>query len=210
MRCSDNLPGDLKLQAVKIILSAYFRVLQVGILLSSSIAEKPVVQWYNLHFVNQIKDTETDKEKRVLNVVVSLPAAIMRKGTEEFGSKKLGEVFKLLGNSTELHGFVRVLNFACLIRSKPKDWFKAASHAIASTGRNEFYLATMLSVAFKQFNEEVNTTSEREEIKRLIAVIKAKRDLGKQNPGSKDINDFTKRLDKINFFEKNTGDSGGS
>ena len=207
MRCSDNLPGELKLRAVKVVLGAYFRVLQIGILLSSSIAERPMVQWHNLHFINQINDKETDKQKRVLNVVVNLPRAVVMKAVDEFGSKKLGEVFKALSSSSDLRGFFRVLNFSCLIRAKPKDWFKSATHVIADTKRSEFYLATLLNSAFRQFSEEINTSSEKEQIKRLIAVIKAKRDLGKQNPGAKDIDYFTRELDQKHFFEQPTSKS---
>jgi hypothetical protein len=59
----------------------------------------------------------------------------------------------------------------------------------------------MLEMAFTQFNDEVNTTSERESLKRLIAVIAAKRGLKKQNPGTKDVEQFVGRLEKSDFFK---------
>jgi hypothetical protein len=203
MRNSDNLPADLKRHAVKTLFRGYLRVLQIGILLAPTIAKKSYVRWYGIAFVNYLIDQPEDKEtKRITRVVVGLFEAVIRVATEDIASVKLGEVFKVFSLSEELEGFTHVTNFACLVRAKPKDWLNAASEAISRTGRNTFYLAVMLNIAFAQFSDEVNTTSEREQLKRLIAIIKAKRDLNKQHPGSKDVTQFLNQLERKNFFEQ--------
>ena len=57
-------------------------------------------------------------------------------------------------------------------------------------------------MAFREFNEEVNTAQEREELKKLIAMIRIKRDLKKDNPGQRMITSVIERLEKQDYFEK--------
>jgi SIR2-like domain len=200
MRNSDSLSADLKCRAVVYALKGYLRMLQVGLVLAPAIASKSFFRWHGLTFFNNLNDMEKDETKRASNVMVNLIPAICHKAAEEIGSKKLGEVFKLLGTSHEMTGFIRLLNFSCLIRSKPKDWISRASEIVAATDRNTFYLRSMLSVAVNQFHEEVNTTNERQELKKLVAVIRMRRDRKKQNPGEKDIKQFLEQMEKQNVF----------
>jgi hypothetical protein len=136
-----------------------------------------------------------------MKVMLALVPAVTQKAADEIASRKLGEVFKLLAKSSDMLGFMSLLNFACLIRSKPRGWMNHASEIIASTDRNSFYLRAMLMFADDQFHDEVNTTSEREELKRLIAVIRMRRDLGKLNPGEKAIQQMVDHMDKQKLFE---------
>src|SRR5438128_11114284 len=102
--------------------------MQVGLILSSSIAKKRFVRWYGLLFINNLADVETDERKRQFNVMGGLVTAIAGKAAEEIGSKKLGEGYKLLKNA---EGYFGVLNISCLIRSKREDWLASASDIIA-------------------------------------------------------------------------------
>jgi len=76
-----------------------------------------------------------------------------------------------------------------------------ASDMVATTGRNTLYLRQMLSLAVNQFDDEVNTTNEREELKKLIVVIKMRRELKKLNPGNKLIQKFLGRMEEHNMFD---------
>jgi hypothetical protein len=199
---SDNLSGEIKKEAVLTALAASFRYFQIGLLFASAIAERPFFYWNGLLFINEMHGLEQDKRKRTASVMFGLVSAVYDKNNEEVGSRKLGEVFKLFASSEEIVGFLRVLNFACLIRSKPRGWLAAAREMVAGTKRNEFYLSVFLQMAFQQFRNEVNTNLEREELKKLVAIIKMKRDLKKDHPGEKDIRNVVDRLEKKEFFDK--------
>jgi len=201
MRNSDNLPADLKRRMVMLTLKSYLRILQVGLVLAPAISKQRSFRWHGINFLNNLNDQETDQSKRAQKVMVCLIPAISERMAQEIGSRKLGEVFKLLAKSADVTGFLRLLTFVCLIRSKPRGWMAQASDVIATTDRNAFYLHSMLALADNQFHDEVNTTAEREELKRLIAVIRMRRELKKINPGEKDIQQVVDRMDQQHLFE---------
>jgi hypothetical protein len=157
--------------------------------------------WHGLLFINNLNDPEVDERKRTTSVMFGLIKAVYERTAADMGSRKLGEVFKLLASSSNIDGYMRVLVFACLLRGKPKGWFTSASEMVANTNRKKFYLRVFLTLAFDEFYDEVNTNAEREDLKRLIAVIRIKRDLHKDNPGEKDIQRIIARLEKQDVFE---------
>ena|SRR5258708_7285064 len=71
---------------------------------------------------------------------------------------------------------------------------------VANTGAREFYLRVMLIAAFEQFNQEVNTGNDREQLKNLIAAIQIKRKLKKDHPGSHTLAKIVTRLEKLDYF----------
>ena len=98
--------------------------------------------------------------------------------------------------------YLRLMNFACLVRAKPNDWTDASKNTVAKTDRKAFNLRSMLQIAFNQYYDEVNTGGEREELKKLIATIRIKRDLKKDYPGEKIISKVIDKLEEREYFEK--------
>jgi hypothetical protein len=207
---SDNLSGAVKKEAVFTALRASFRVLQIGVVFSAAIAERPFFSWYGLTFINQMNDVESDKNKRATAVMFGLIRGVYERNSEELGSRKLGEVFKVLAESKDIGGFMQLLVFCCLIRTKPRGWFVSAREMIARMNRNEFYLRVFLDVAFEEFRNEVNTNAEREELKKIVAVIRIKRDLRKDNPGTKDLQKVLTQLEEKKAFAAKGGADGGT
>lgn len=206
---SDNLPAETKRRAVVSALRGYLRILQIGLLLSPVLARRKIFHWHGLTFINNIKENNNSDPIKAASIMLALVPAVSGKAAEQIGSKKLGEVFKLLAREGDLSGFLRLANFSSLIRSKAKDWLSHASDIVAQTDRNTFYLRMMLSTAFAQYRDEVNTTNEREELKKLVAIVKMRRDLKKQRPGERDIQQFLARMEKQNLLDdpKNLRDS---
>jgi hypothetical protein len=203
LRNSDTLEGDLKKAAVVLTLKGYLRTYQIGLIFSQVLAEKKYFFWHGILFeLGTEFDKFEDKNKKVSAVMHGVLSAVISKAADEFGSKKLGEAFKLLATEKDVKGFLNLLNFACLIRGKPNEWFGSAQHAIAATDRKALFLRSMLRIAFEQFYEEVNTGGEREELKKVIATVKIKRDLKKDHPGPRDLARIVGRLEQQDYFEK--------
>jgi hypothetical protein len=206
LKNSDALPGDLKKRAVIAALRAYFRMYQVGLVFASEIASRPYFVWHGFVFVNKVQfGGETNEKKRTLIVASAVHSSIIRKIAEEMGSKKFGEVFKLLAKEEGGGGYLGLMNFACLLRSKSKSWHGAASVGISKMDRKALELRVMLNIAFEQLNNQVNTGGEREELKKIIATIRIKRDLRKDNPGKQHLSRVVIELEKRDYFEKSRG-----
>lgn len=205
LRNADNLEGQIKKSAVLCALKTSLRFFQVCMMFAPIIAEKAYYVWYGLVFIIENKsdlDDVEEKERKILAVVSAFRRCIVDRTAEEIGSRKLGEVFKLLTNDPDVSGYLALSNFTCLVRAKPNGWFGAAQDAIANTDRKAFYLRSMLHVALKQFSEEVNTGSERELLKKLIATIQIKRMQKKDHPGEKHVAQVVQRLESQDYFDK--------
>jgi hypothetical protein len=208
LRNSDNLDGPTKKKAVLCALEAAFCFYQVAMIFAPKIAEKAYYYWHGLVFILANKsalDTESEQEKKIAGVMHAFRRGIAEKTADEMGSKKLGEVFKILVEDPASSGLLALLNFSCLVRAKPNNWFSAAQNAVARVDRKAFYLRSMLQVALKQFSEEVNTGGERDLLKKLIATIQIKRQQKKDHPGDKHISQVIDRLEAQDYFDKATG-----
>jgi hypothetical protein len=199
---SDGLDGTLKTRATMTVLRAYFTFYQVGLILSPALVTKRYFVWHGLLFLNAMTMDNVEENRRASFVMTGIRRAVMDKAADKIGSRKLGEVFKVLARSKDIGGFIAQMNFACLLRAKPKDWLKAAMEIVANTGAKEFYLRAMLIAAFEQFIEEVNTGNDREQLKNLIAAIQIKRKLKKDHPGSDTLAKVVTHLEKQDYFER--------
>jgi hypothetical protein len=184
------------------VLRAYFTFYQVGLILSPALVTKRYFLWHGLLFRNEMAMDSIEENRRTSFVMTGIRRAVVDKAADRIGSRKLGEVFKLLARKKDVAGFVAQMNFACLLRAKPKDWLKAAMDTVANTGAKEFYLRAMLIAACEQFNEEVNTGSDREQLKSLIAAIQIKRTLRKDHPGSDTLAKVVAQLEKQDYFDR--------
>ena len=102
--------------------------------------------------------------------------------------------------STAWDGFKKLLVFVLLIRSKPRNWLKSVQDIIGSTERKSIYMRFMLAAALKQFHQEVNTVNERENLKALVATIRARRDLKKNSVGARIVGRVQRRLENAQYF----------
>jgi len=197
---SDSLDGALKTRATMTVLRMYLRFYQVGMILSPALVTKRYFFWHGLLFLNAMSMDNVEEDRKVSLIMTGISRAVMDKAADKIGSRKLGEVFKVLARNKDVGGFIAQLNFACLLRAKPKDWLKAAMGVVANTGAREYYLRVMLVAAFEQFNNEVNTGNDREQLKSLIAAIQIKRKLKKDHPGSDTLAKVVTRLEKQDYF----------
>jgi len=179
--------------------------MQIGFIFSPIISQRKYFVWNNVAFINMLEytgDEVEDHERQTWMVASAIPSAVVNKASDLMGSRKLGEVFRRLASNGELAEFRSLLNFATLLRAKPKDWEPTAIEIIHKTGRRALYLRYMLAVAMRQYHEEVNTQQERSALKRVVATIRSKRELSKDAPGSKMVSSVLKKLEERSFFEK--------
>ena len=204
LRNSNDLIGSLKIRAVRAIYDAYTIALQVGFIFAPVIARQKYFVWNDVTFINLLRydeEEQNDPRKQAIMVAVAIPRALANKAADDMGSKKLGEVYKHLAEQGNLEGFRKMLNFSLILRSKPSSWNSAADNVVSSTHKTALYLRYMLGITMRQFHEEVNTGRDRSTLKRIVATIRAKRDLRKENPGSHLISRVIQRLDEKDFFK---------
>lgn len=174
----------------------------MGLLFAPALIAKPYVFWHGIAFINYVTfKNDDDQNKKVGTMMAAVCSSVIRKAGDQIGSRKLGQVFKSFASDPDLKGYLQLLNFACLVRSKPKDWLISASDIIAKTDRKAFYLGAMLNIAIKQFRDEINTGGEREDIKRLIATVRIKREFKKNYPGITTVDQAIGQLEKQDYFE---------
>jgi hypothetical protein len=188
-----------------VLFDTYHLAYTIGLLYAPLIARHSVFFWNGWVFVNKIKFPEAlrDDEGRQASVIaMSMADAVARKAAADIGAKKLGEIYRALSASArDEEGFRKLLTFVLLVRAKPRHWSSAAEGIIASTDRKSIYMRSILFAALRQFHLEINTILEREELKRLVALIRAKRDLKKNNVGAKLVSRVLRRLENVEYFE---------
>jgi predicted phosphodiesterase len=207
LRNSDDIEGELKLHALEALLKAEFVALQIGTVFAPVIAEKRVFVWGGIAFL----DFHTVKEYTRLNsntpelsaaVVERLADAIARKAAEQVGIKKLGPVFRAREKGSSKVGFLELGNFNCILSAKAQGWDEAIAAAIEKTDKNAYYLLMMLNSLMDEIENEISTTRDTAHLKRLVALIQAKRNFGKQAPGSKAVTRMLAHLEKTDHFQK--------
>jgi hypothetical protein len=132
--------------------------------------------------------------------------AVVKMATAEVGTRKLGEVFRVLVNDYKEGDFKRLLAFSGAMHGKSRSWHDTAKEIIEGTDHRSFYLRNMLEITLDHFREEVNTIGDRAHLKRLVALIRAKRDLRKRNPTNAIVADVLSQLEKKDYFGRGTRD----
>ena len=199
---TDLVDGELKKRAVKCALDAFFAIYQVGLIYAPLIAKHKVYVWHGVVFVNQIEfapsDAPDEDLKRAFWIMMGAAHAVAETGANSLGLRKLGEVFKAVAEGEV--GFRAFFNYTCVLRSKSPTWSDTAERIILNADRKSFYLREMLNSTFTQFNAHVNSGQDRDRLKKLVASIRAKRELKKDTPGSKAITRVLDRLEKQQAF----------
>lgn len=204
LKASDSIDGQLKIEATKAFYRTQLVILQIALLLASRITETKYFFYKGILFVNHDLDAGGDMKSRVIAFLNSGVDMIASGAAEHLATVKLGLVFKELSKDTTMTRFDIILNFACLLKSKPIGWEDALTRVIRSTERDSWYLSSMLELLMRDLQEEVNTGANREAAKRLVAHLKAKRGLKKEEPGRKAIRRVLGRLVSQDFFRRRT------
>ncbi len=198
-----DVEGSLKVNAIQAIVEASKIVVRIGFIFSPLIAEQKRFTWNEMNFVNRIRydpDIEFDAQHRAGLVASVIPTSIVNQSTEVLGSKKLAEVFVYMSQNLLLSGFEQYINFAMILRSKPKNWGDVAHAILSKTEKRSLFLRFMLDTSMRQYRQEVNTNSERLILMKIVAYIKAKRDLNKTDPGAKAVSTVLTRLREAGYF----------
>lgn len=188
LKSIDNLDGELKKRAIKAVYSAALKVMQISVIHAHDIIKHPYYFIHGLLFIRLGGEWATnDEDERASLFSLYMLNAVVSRTSDIIGSRKLGEVFRALELGNDLSGFRRYVNYACIIRAKPRNWGSLAEQVIVNSDRNSYYLSKILDATFKQFKDEVNTVRERDELKRLVAVIQTKRVTRKKEPSSRAV-----------------------
>ncbi|NIX78108.1 SIR2 family protein [Microvirga terricola] len=213
LKNSDTIDGSLKKHAVESLLDSMFVVYRVGIMYAPLIAKYRTYIWNGIVFHNTIEyspEDRDDQEKRTFIVLMSLAHSFAEGFANTTGTRKLSEVFRVIGVENKVSAYKQYVNFTCLLRSKPRNWNESVEHILTNTPRTSYYLRKMLGTTFRQFHSEVNTGQDRERLKRIVAFIRAKRDLKKDNPGAKLVKNVLGQLEDQKAFEPNKDKPSGS
>lgn len=206
LKNSDDIEGELKKRSVLNFYKTHLIGLQIGAILAPLLAQYRNVIWPGLVSYRDFnQEFEPDDEKQfkqaVHAVLGSLGIAVAMKAGHEIGTRKLGEVFKSLSADNELVGFMGLVNFNCIVISKPSGWFEVLQTIIQKTDKTSFYLNNMLRVLLANYKEEINLGGEREKLKQLIAAIQVKRANSKKVATAKATERMKAKLEKSNYFE---------
>lgn len=198
---SVDVPGDLKKRAAKAILSAHKISFQLACLWAGEIASNRVTVVEGIGFINLLRHEDGESEDHRTSRILSMtPSVISSYAEKELGSRKLGEIYKALSRDKELSGFSRLLNLWLLIVVKPQDWEAAAANVIESMESKELYLRYARSAIMRNYREGINTGQDLEGLKRLVARIHTRRDIGKDHAGKRDIQKILNSLEKQGAF----------
>ncbi|MBB3973758.1 SIR2 family protein [Hansschlegelia beijingensis] len=200
---SSYVSGHAKRTAVECVLESYEAVFQIALFFSPVIATSRIFAWNGIAFLNEMNFEESvGIDERIYEVVCATPNTITSKAIDDIGTRKLSEAFKKIVEDGKDVGFSLLLKYALILRSKANDWPRIAESVITDTNRNSFYMRAMLFVTFDQLQTGVNSLRERQDLKRLIALIQAKRELRKDAPGAKAVNGVLRSMEESDYFRE--------
>ena len=201
LRNSDDVSGALKLRALDAVLKAHHVAYQIGSVFSKIISERNYFRWGGVVFLDFDKVGKPDDPSNGQLVIIdALKWTVAREVADTLGSKKLAAVFRAREKSDQGGGFLDFLNFCNVLRSKGQNWEKTLSESIERTDKNAFYLASKLNMLMHELDMNFLQSNDISKIKRLVAIIQAKRTYGKQAPGSKAVSSMLSHLEKIGHF----------
>lgn len=210
LKNSDDISGTLKTRAFSGISRSHLVAFQVGCVFSAIIARKRYFRWGGIVFIdfdqaaNGIDGTSKDAQ---IAVISALNSAITYTAAEDIGTQKLGPVFRHNEKNSTQVGFLEYLNFNCIMRSKSNNWEKSLSDIIGKTDKNSYYLFAILNSMMNHLQNEIMSGRDRDHLKRLVAIVSAKRSFNKQTPGAKAVKTMLDHLEKNNHFDGAAEDS---
>lgn len=203
LKNADDVDGTIKLRAWRAVLNAALIVLQVGTMFAPALAKRKRFSWGGVTFIDfdrAAKGCDANSPEAFVGVVISLATAVATKASQDYGSVKLGPVFRMTSQNPEVIGFHEVVNFTCIITARGRGWVETASTIIDRTDKNAFYLSEFLHQMMNSLKYEIMPGRDRDGLKRLVAQVRAKRDFNKQAPGSKAVTKMLSYLEKDKYF----------
>jgi SIR2-like domain len=203
LKNSEYLSGERKKKAATAILRALAVIYRVGLLFADQLANQRWFFWNGILFVNRVTFQESvSTEHRIATIITGLSLTVASKASEGLGVRKLGPIFKALNELEDAGGIMRLLRFELILVTKPDQWDEILQKIIVKMFKNEFYLWVVLQRLLAQLHEEVNTGADRNKLKKLVALVQTKRELGKNNPGNSVVSKVLGRLEESAYFEK--------
>ena len=205
LRNADDIDGTLKLRSLDAILRSHLVALQIGTVFAEQIAKGRFFRWGGVGFIDFSDGKEFDGKPSgqvITQIVTRLNASIAGQAAEDIGTKKLGAVFRARERDKKPIGFLEYTNFNCILGSKSTGWELTLQEMIERTDKNSYYLLCMLNSLMTNFESEISLAKDKDKIKKLVALIQAKRSWKKQNPGARAIDRALGEMEKQNFFSK--------
>ena len=203
LKNADDVSRTLKIRAWDAILRMNLVVFQVGTMFAPYLAKRKRFNFGGISFVDFDRAAEgmdVNSHEAFVSVIVSLSHSIATKTSQEYGANKLSGLFRTTAEQPAVVGFVELVNFACLATSRGRDWSDSCTKIIHSTDKNAFYLQAMLRVLMELLEFEAMSGRDRDSMKKLVALIQAKRNYNKQAPGAKAVNKMNEFLEKDNYY----------
>lgn len=144
--------------------------------------------------------SENNQIEATASVVVALANTIASSIAGECGTVKLASVFKEVAKDPNICGFSEVVNFTCLAMARGRNWSETLESIIERTDKNAFYLSVMLQRLMNILRYEILLGRDRDAMKRLVALIQAKRSFSKKMPGAKAVRRMIDILEEDNYF----------
>ncbi|ARO57156.1 hypothetical protein B2G69_25330 [Methylorubrum zatmanii] len=201
-----------KKAATMAVIKGTVLVYEVATVFVPLIAEKKYVSWNGFTYINLIEDNVgaesaldvTEERERMCNLVAySLPTSIGHNAADQYGSRKLGQVFLSLMEKREDYSPIKqFILFALLLRSKPTGWLHQAKKYVTTTDRYDLYLKHMLTIGMRQFRSEINTEAERRDLRELMASMRLRRDANLKKPSSSQIKDAIGKLEEHGYWDE--------
>ena len=217
LESAKNATAAAKKAAAIEVIRSHTLAYEVASVFVPLIAEKKYVSWNGFTYINLIEDkdvksTDPDKSKEAMKnlVALSLPFSVADSVANVFGNRKLGQVFLALIDNENISTKVKkFFLFSLIIRSKPGGWLSKAKGIISGMSREDIYLKHILTISINQFKHEINTESERLELKELIAAIRLRRDINLKIPSATEIKRAIGKLDAKGYWEEEKAGADG-
>jgi predicted phosphodiesterase len=204
LRNADDISGDLKLSALDSLLRASLVVFQLGTVLAPALAHRRTLTWGGIQFLdfNNFGDKlDPNSPEAFAYIVYCLCYSIGVREAGDIGTYRLAAVFRERAKRSEEIGFLDFLLFHCVLGAKGLGWADTLKTLIERCPRNSYYLFMMLKTLAGDLRREITRSGDRESVKRLIAMIHAKRAHSKQAPGSKLVTKMLADLERRKMFE---------
>lgn len=207
--CSD-VGRDRKLKAYELLLRTELAAFQVGTMFAPLLAKNKYYQWGGIAFIDFDVDKKVDPHsgEAIARVVTSLAESVAHKSSSELALLKMAGVFSARPRGASKLTFLDVINFAHIVSARGEKWNQYARNALDRADHAGYYLYVMLRVLLEQINSDVVRGYDREQLKELVALIRAKRGYVTMRPKPRQIKFYMDRMDQEERIAKARNDGG--
>lgn len=199
LRNSDYVNPDVKRALLEEILMCWEQLTILLLVLTPVLAEKGVAAFDGQTFMLN-GDFSTIMEKRLTEILVSIPHNVVMWSQDDLFSQKMGplliDVLKNQKSDLRRHELLRLI-----LTQRPRGWAAQVKGYIASIHKNSFYLWDVFSALRIQYQYSYATDQTLKEIAHLIEMAMTKHVTGHKDPGIKLIQ---KTVPKVTMDENGT------